>query len=211
MIHELRSYTLVPAHIGDFLALTRDVGMPIRLKHSPLLGYWTVDVGRLNQVVSLWAYEDFSHRTRVRTALASDTTWNRDFIARSKAWSTGETSTILSQADVWPYRATTGNGVYELRCYQIHTGKTGEWLQIFGQGLQARQKYSVPNGVWVTELGPLNRVFHLWGYPDLQARSEVRRAAAADPTWTNAVTALTPITQWQRTKILIPTAWSPLH
>lgn len=208
MIHELRSYRLIPAHMAEFLALTRDVAMPIRLSHSKLLGYWTVDVGALNEVTSLWEYEGFAHRSRVRAALAADPAWAKNFLAPSRPWSMGETSTILLPTELCCIEPVSGNGVYELRNYQIAPGRVREWLGIFGEGLAARTKYSPPLGVWVSELGGLNQVFHLWGYKDLEARREVREAAMADPVWSKAVGELAPITQWQRSKILVPTAWS---
>lgn len=211
MIHELRSYKLVPAHMAEFLALTRDVAMPIRLAHSKLLGYWTVDVGALNEVTSLWEYDSFAHRSRVRAALGADGAWARDFLARSKPWSQGERSTILMPTDLCPVEPVTGNGVYELRSYQIRPGRMREWLAIFGEGLSARRKHSSPLAVWVSELGPLNQVFHLWGYKDLEARHEIRQAVAADAAWGKTVSALAPMTQWQRSKILLPTAWSPFR
>jgi hypothetical protein len=211
MIHELRSYKLVPAHMAEFLALTRDVAMPIRLSHSKLLGYWTVDVGALNEVWSLWEYDSFAHRSRVRAALGADAAWARDFLARSKPWSMGETSTILNPTDLCAVQPVTGNGVYELRSYQIAPGRMKEWLSVFGEGLSARRKYSAPLGVWVSELGELNHVFHLWGYKDLEARHEIRKAVAGDAAWGRAVAALAPMTQSQHSKVLLPTAWSPFR
>ena len=60
MIHELRTYTLLPKKAPEFLKLTRKVGFEIRSKHSKCLGYWTSEIGDLNQVVHLWEYEDFA-------------------------------------------------------------------------------------------------------------------------------------------------------
>ncbi|HET7874544.1 MAG TPA: NIPSNAP family protein, partial [Methylomirabilota bacterium] len=75
MIHELRTYTLQAKKLADFLTLTREVGFKLRTKHSKCLGYWTTEVGELNQVVHLWEYEDYAHRTRTRAALAKDKAW----------------------------------------------------------------------------------------------------------------------------------------
>lgn len=209
MLHELRAYTLLPAHAAEFLALTRDVAMPIRLSHSKLLGYWTVDVGAINEVTSLWEYESFAHRSRVRAALAADPAWGRDFLSRSRPWTQSERSTILTPTDLCTIEPVRGYGVYELVAERIAPGRAPAWLDIFGEGLAARRKYSAILGVWVSELGALNQVFHLWAYKDLESRREIREAAAADPVWIKAVTALESMTQRQEARILVPTAWSP--
>ena len=77
MIHELGTYTLLPKKAPEFLKLTRKVGFEIRSKHSKCLGYWTSEIGDLNQVVHLWEYADFAHRTQTRAALAEDQVWSK--------------------------------------------------------------------------------------------------------------------------------------
>ena len=41
--------------VGEFLALSKDK-FHLRTSHSVLLGYWTTELGGLNQVVHLWEY-----------------------------------------------------------------------------------------------------------------------------------------------------------
>lgn len=211
MIHELRTYTLIPAKAAEFVSLTREVGFAIRTRHSKCLGYWTTEIGELNQVVHLWEYEDYAHRTRVRKDLAKDEAWNKEYLSRSRPCLSHQESTILIPSDVWPFASTTGNGIYELRFYRLHPGKVAHWLRTFRKGLRARLKYSKPAGVWSSELGTLNRVFQLWGYADLQARADTRKAAMADPAWKKTVASLVPLIQVMESKILIPTDFSPLH
>lgn len=211
MIHELRTYTLIPDRAAEFVNLTREAGFAIRTRHSKCLGYWTTEIGDLNQVVHLWEYEDYAHRTRVRAALARDGAWNSEYLPRSRPCLVSQESTILVPSDVWPFTPTTGNGIYELRFYRLNSGKVSEWLQIFGNGLQSRQRYSKPVGVWSSELGTLSQVFHLWGYADLQARAEIRKAALADPVWKETVANLGPLMQIMESKILVPTDFSPLR
>ena len=84
MIHELRTYTLLPKKAPEFLKLTRKVGFEIRSKHSKCLGYWTSEIGDLNQAVHLWEYEDFAHRTQTRAALAEDKEWQKQFVSEAR-------------------------------------------------------------------------------------------------------------------------------
>ncbi len=210
MIHELRTYTIQPSKFKDFVALTAKVGIKLRTKHSKVVGYWTTEIGELNQVVHLWEYENFDHRTRVRAALAKDKVWNGRYLARSRPMTQHQESMVLVPADFWPFTRPTGTGIYELRSYRLHPGKVPGWLDEFKAGLQARQKYSKPVAVWSSELGELNRVVHLWQYESLEHRSQVRKAAMADPVWKETVGRLAPLMQLMESKILIPTDFSPL-
>ncbi len=211
MIHELRTYTLRPNKAADFLKLTREVGYALRTRHSKCLGYWTTEVGELNQVVHLWEYEDFAHRTRVRIALAKDPDWTTKYLPHSRECHQRQETTVLIPSDAWSFTPGVGNGVYELRYYRLYPGKVNEWLGIFGKGLPARAKYSSPVGVWSSELGRLNMVYHLWCYADLQMRADVRKQVMADAAWAETVKGLNPLMQEMRTKILVPTDFSPMR
>lgn len=210
MIHELRTYTIQPSKFKDFVAHTAKVGIKLRTKHSKLAGYWTTEIGELNQVVHLWEYENFDHRTRVRAALAKDKAWNTKYVSRSRPMLQHQESMVLVPADFWPFTPPSGNGIYELRSYRLQAGKVPEWLEYFKTGLQARVKYSKPVGVWSSELGELNRVVHLWPYESLEHRARVRKAFMADPLWKETVAKLQPLMQVMESKILVPTEFSPL-
>ena len=80
MIYELRTYTTAPGKALHYLELFRTTGLPLVTRHLPMLGYWLSDVGPLNQIVHLWAYDDFNHRMRCRAGLAGETEWQRAFI-----------------------------------------------------------------------------------------------------------------------------------
>ena len=211
MIHELRTYSLLPRKVADYLKLTREVGYKIRVKHSRCLGYWTSEIGELNQVVHLWEYEDFAHRTRTRTALAKDKAWQQKYVSKARDWMLHQDTVVLIPSDAWPFTAGSGNGIHELRYYRLHPGRVNEWLGIFGRGLPARSKYSKPVGVWSSELGGLNMVYHLWGYTDLQARADARKQAMGDAAWGDTVKQIGPLMQRMDSKILVPTDFSPMR
>jgi len=210
MIHELRTYTIHPVKFRDFVTLTAKVGIKLRTKHSKLAGYWTSEVGELNQVVHLWEYEDFDHRTRVRAAVAKDKAWNEKFLSRSRPMLQRQESMVLVPADFWAFTPPTNPGIYELRSYRLHPGKVAEWLDHFKVGLQVRLRYGKPVGIWSSELGELNRVVHIWHYESLEHRARVRKAFMADPLWKETVAKLQPLMQVMQSKILIPTDFSPL-
>ena len=49
-IYELRTYDIKPMNMGEFMALTQE-NIHLRTQHSPLIGYWTTELGGINQVV----------------------------------------------------------------------------------------------------------------------------------------------------------------
>ena len=79
--------------------------------------------------------------------------------------------------------ATSGN-VYEFRNYRARTGgAVRQWIEHFTGVLPEREKYSKIVGLWQTEASQPNEVCHIWAYPSLNARAEVRGAALKDPAW----------------------------
>ena len=73
--------------------------------------------------------------------------------------------------------------IYEFRTYTLKVGSMGPFEENFASALPHREKYSKLTACWHTEIGPLNQIIHVWGYEDMKHRSEVRTAAAADPSW----------------------------
>ena len=54
-LYELRTYAIQPAKFGEFLKLSAE-HFHLRTAHSKLIGYWTTELGGLNEVVHLWEY-----------------------------------------------------------------------------------------------------------------------------------------------------------
>lgn len=54
-IYELRTYAAQPSRFVEFLKLTEQ-RIHLRTSHSKLVGYWTTELGGINEVVHLWEY-----------------------------------------------------------------------------------------------------------------------------------------------------------
>lgn len=77
MIVEERIYTVRPMTTGGFLSVVEQEGLAIQSEHlGKPFGYFSTEFGPLNQIVHLWAYEDFADRARRRAALQADPRWN---------------------------------------------------------------------------------------------------------------------------------------
>lgn len=75
MIIEKRTYTFHPGKLQEFLTMYEKEVFELHTSYLPLVGYFTTDVGTLNQVVSLWGYESMTDRDERRSRLYADPAW----------------------------------------------------------------------------------------------------------------------------------------
>jgi ligand-binding SRPBCC domain-containing protein len=64
--------------------------------------------------------------------------------------------------------------IVEMRTYTLQPGTVGQFEERFGAALAVRAKLSPLAAFWHTEVGPLNRVIHVWPYKDFEERTRVR-------------------------------------
>ena len=74
MIIEMRTYTLRPGSIAEAEKRFGEA-LPAREKHSKLAAFWHSEVGPLNQIIHVWGYDSFEHRTAVRAAASKEAGW----------------------------------------------------------------------------------------------------------------------------------------
>lgn len=76
MIYELRTYRLKVGAVPAYIKLVQDEGLAIQKHHlGQLVGYFSTDIGELNQIVHLWAFDSLDDRERRRAALLLDPGW----------------------------------------------------------------------------------------------------------------------------------------
>ena len=72
-IVDMRIYTIRPRGMPEYLKLFEELALPTAVKHfGPPLGYYVSQIGALNQVVHLWAFENLAEMERAHAALAAD-------------------------------------------------------------------------------------------------------------------------------------------
>lgn len=75
--------------------------------------------------------------------------------------------------------------LYEWRTYRFAPGQALGYLEAFrAEGLGLVTRHLPMLGYWLTEVGRLNHLHHLWVYRDLADRTACRAALAADAEWT---------------------------
>ncbi len=73
--------------------------------------------------------------------------------------------------------------IHEIRTYDLIAGGTPEFLEKTAALIDKRIEYSPLVGFFYTEVGPLNRVMHIWQYEDLNQRTEIREQVVKDGIW----------------------------
>ncbi len=75
--------------------------------------------------------------------------------------------------------------IFELRTYTLKPGTAP--IVAKNAGTIARDirgdNYGKLEGYWLTEIGPLNQVMHLWSYSDLNERAKLRAALGENSRW----------------------------
>ncbi len=76
MFYELRTYRLKVGALPAYTKLVQHAGLDIQKRHlGQLIGYFSTDIGVLNQIVHLWAFDSLDDRDRRRSALLMDPQW----------------------------------------------------------------------------------------------------------------------------------------
>ncbi|MBM9468711.1 NIPSNAP family protein [Nakamurella leprariae] len=76
MLVEMRTYTIKPGRVDDFLSFYERHGWALQQQYlGTCLGWYSSKDGPLFQVVHLWAYQDYADRERRRDALYRDPAW----------------------------------------------------------------------------------------------------------------------------------------
>ncbi|MBO1324267.1 NIPSNAP family protein [Acetobacter sp. TBRC 12305] len=76
MIYEIRTYQLKTGAVPAYVKVVSEEGILIQKPHlGTLAGYFFSEIGPLNQIVHIWAYQDLADRDARRAALAADPRW----------------------------------------------------------------------------------------------------------------------------------------
>ncbi|MBT6681793.1 MAG: NIPSNAP family protein [Chloroflexi bacterium] len=175
MIHEFRTYDLIPGSIGEYIKRVSDV-IEERKKLSPLVGYFYTEVGRLNRVLHIWQYDSVEHRNETRAAAVAGGNWppNSQELIEHQYSEIYVPASFLPPLDI----ERKIGPIFELRDYTLQPGTPTAWMEAWGSKITERMELSQPVGIWTSELGQLNRWLHMWSYESWEHRTEARKKFA---------------------------------
>jgi len=205
MIVEFRTYRLKPGSVAEATKRFGE-GLANRTKVSPLGAFFHTEVGPLNRIIHVWPYEDFAHRTKVRSQKIEGWPPNiREFVEEQQ-------SEIFIPAPFSPKigEARQLGGVYEIRMYTLAPGAVPGQIDRWSTAIDARTKLSPLAFAGHSELGGLNKWCHIWAYKDANHRAETRAKAMREGIWPpkGGQPGQTLI---QENMLVIPASFSPLR
>ena len=74
----MRTYTLRPGTHPEYLKVYEAMGMEAQkeiLGH--MVGYYSTEIGPLNQIIHMWAYDSLDERSERRAKLMTDPRWQK--------------------------------------------------------------------------------------------------------------------------------------
>jgi NIPSNAP protein len=211
MIHELRTYTVKQGSLPEMIKNSSTISREIRGDdYGKLEGYWSTDIGPLNQVMHLWSYTDLNERARLRAELAKNQRWVQEYMPLNKPILVRQDIRLMNPV-IGPVAPAGSPHVYELRNYRAKPGAVRQWAELMKKVLPVREKHSKIVGLWITEAGQPNEVCHIWAYRDLNHRAQVRAAAVADPEWQAFLKESAPLLDELHSTIMLPAPHSPMQ
>ncbi|HUB12344.1 MAG TPA: NIPSNAP family protein [Acetobacteraceae bacterium] len=204
MIIEMRTYTLQPGTLAE-VEKRFGASLPAREKHSKLAAFWHSEVGPLNQIIHVWAYDSFEQRAAIRAAAQKEEGWPppiREFVVaqQSEVFHPAPFSPPLEPRNIGP--------LFEIRQYTLVPGAIPGLIERWSEKIEGRQKFSPLVAGMYSEFGALNKWVHIWAYKDLNDRARVRTEAAATGQWP----ARNPpgVVVKQENALVLPSAFSPI-
>jgi hypothetical protein len=98
MFVEQRTYSLVPGGTAEYIQIYEECGRAVQERIlGSLLGYYTRDVGELNQLVYFWSFDSMDERSRRRAELMADAEF-KAFRGRIRHLVVNQENTILVPA-----------------------------------------------------------------------------------------------------------------
>lgn len=212
MIYEIETVNLKPGAVPEYENRFAEAYQH-RKKLSEIAAFWHTEIGPLNQVVVAWGYKDLAERSRIVAAAAKDPQCqakNGELVlsAQTDIVTLTPFSPELKPGKLGPF--------FEMRTYTVPVGEIPLMIENWTFAMPRRLTFSPVCAVWYTELGGMNKWTHVWPYPSLNERGDVRAKVAAAQAWPPSAIAKREGRKpesflVQENKILMPAAFSPIQ
>ena len=212
MIYEVSNYDLKPGSMAEVEKRLQEAGER-RKSHAGFAASFRTEIGPLEQVVQVWTFENKAERERVVAAEA-----------REKAWPPEIDSSVLARhthvLESLPYSPALTAGklgpFFEIRTYTYAPGKLPNMIENWEKALPKRLSLSPLWLLGCSEGEGRNTWMHIWPYPTLNQRTDVRNHARDTGVWPPSVLAVKegrqnfPLAKMEN-KIVMPASFSPVQ
>jgi hypothetical protein len=177
--------------------------------HVKLTGSWEVVVGKQDTFIHILEYENY-HGFDKTTSLIRNSEHEKAY-NEMRPFLTSRSQHLTQEFAFFPSAPPHAQGgIFELRSYQLKPGTLLEWENTWRKGIEARRKYIAPVGAWFSQVGRLHQVHHMWQYPSLEKRKEMREEAWRIDGWAETVSKTSQMAKVMDSDILVPLPFSPL-
>jgi hypothetical protein len=218
-VYEVVSDTVAPKdwdaylqHKGTLLALSGSKEA-IRAEHVASWNFVHGDI--VFRALHLIRYNDgWSDVDRTRAAMKTDAAYQKEHRAGLQLIKQ-QSNEFFKGFAYWPApdkrTSSTGNNIYDVRCYQLKPGSMYDWGNYWAKGIRCRTRVrdDIPYAGLFTQLGNLHTIYHIWVYADLEDRKNCREGTWDDPEWNDVVQNTVPLIRTMSTRILEPLPFSP--
>ena len=98
MIVEMRTYRLKVGTTPAMMKVYQEKGLAIQSRIlGHMVGWYSTEIGELNQIVHMWAYKDLNDRAERRAKLAKDPDW-QVYVAEVRQYMEHQENKILTPA-----------------------------------------------------------------------------------------------------------------
>jgi hypothetical protein len=103
--------------------------------------------------------------------------------------------------------------IVDVRTYTLIPRKMAKYLELFEtQALPVMKRNGLDlMGYYVSSIGPLNQIVHIWCYDSLADMEAKRTARDADPAWGAFLSLTEGMILMQDNKVMRPTSFSPMR
>jgi hypothetical protein len=107
MFYEIRTYRLKNGAIPEYLKVVGEEGIAIQRRHlGNLVGYFSSEIGPINEIVHIWSFATLDDRHSRRARLAADPDWQA-FLPKIRDLIVAADNKIMSPAVFSPLGGTT--------------------------------------------------------------------------------------------------------
>ncbi|GEM_PF-1646378 len=210
MIYEMRTVTYKPGAMSEVLSVNQKTHEIFSPKYGETLGLWTAEIGALNRLWRLCAYDDYGDYRQKRAALAKDARWQNEHLSKVSHHILQHEARMLTP--VMPVQAPEAAGnIYEYRYYRTAPGQVSRYASEMERAASVRKKHVCDVGMWITEAGLPDEFSHMVAHPSMEARTAQRAALMADAEWAEIQSEIAQLLVDARSEILVPLAWSKMR
>ncbi|KAG6919019.1 hypothetical protein DXG01_009729 [Tephrocybe rancida] len=195
--------------------------------HVKLTGSWETVVGEQDTFFHILEYENYGGLDKTNGLVRSSPEHVKAYRA-ILPFLESRSSQLNQEFAFFPSAPPHAQGgIFELRTYTLQPGTLLEWettwcvvpVAVLGRssrsdprrrGIEARRKFTAPVGAWFSQIGRLHQVHHMWQYPTLEARKELREQAWQIDGWAETVSKTAQLAKSMDSFILKPLPFSPL-